>query len=531
MMSHITKKSKIILVCILAALAVSIVLLWNSYPNYITYSMVLSSLLIYLVVRTEGYKANDTPEEFFLYNREMPQDEFVPTFVTTNIGLFSSIAFSVILSFYYGIAGMLFTTAAWFFGMYWFSLKIPKLLPFLKTGTTIHEFIANSYGKTDSQKVRLRAWTSVVSATLYFASVGVEVKFGADIFAPSVGQIQSTVLAFAIAFIGLSYTYLSGYKGVVFTDKIQYYILLAGAFVIFIFACLIGLDHNFSFSNEAFKGYFNFPFVLIGPDPYSLVGLIILLSLYQFCVMDMWQRCIAFAKTKDDQNKVLSDDKLITLLKKNTFKKAILPFLILFIVWFAIGIVALGGNLTTDMTAILPSFLASFDSYGSIGYFSKAIVITGFVAAVMSTVDTFLLATVQTIMYDIYGTAFVKKLTQNIDTLDKYQQYRFVNISKLAIVVIGIASVGVAFFSFGLMNFWTTMYSIMLSFFPAVYASINGNAAKYKFSTVFYSIVIGSCGALLLGVLGTFVFNNSYIVSSAPLFATFSSLIIMKIFK
>jgi len=530
-MNSLTNKSKIILSCIITALIISIVFLWNNHPNYITYSMVFSSLIIYLVIRTDSYKENVTPEEFFLYNREMPKDEFVPTYVTTNIGLFSSIAFSVILGFYYGISGMLFMTTAWFFGMYWFSLKIPKLLPFLKTGTTIHEFISNSYGKTDSQKIRLRAWTSVVSAILYFASVGVEVKFGADIFAPSLGQIQSTVLAFVIAFIGLTYTYLSGYKGVVFTDKIQYYILLTGAFVIFIFTFIIGIDHNFSFSNEAFKGYFGFPFILIGPDPYGLIGLVILLSLYQFCIMDMWQRCIAFAKTKDENNQTLSDEKLIVLLKRNTFKKAILPFIILFIVWFGIGIVALGSNLTSNLNEILPSFLASFDAYGSIGYFSKAIIITGFVAAVMSTVDTFLLATVQTIMYDIYGTAFIKKLTLRIDTLSKYQQYRFVNIAKLGIIIIGIASVGIAFFSFGLMNFWTTMYSIMLSFFPAVYISINGNASKYKFNAVFYSIVIGSGGALLLGVLGTFVFNNSNVVSSAPLFAVFFSLLIMKIFK
>jgi Na+/proline symporter len=538
-MESITKKSRIILAGIMAVLIISIIFFWNNNPSYITYSMIIASLLIYLTVRAEGYKKNDTPEDFFLFNREMPKDEFVPTFVTTNIGLFSSIAFSVILGFYYGIAGMFFTTFAWFFGMYWFSRKIPKLLPFLKTGTTIHEFIANSYGKTNAQKIKLRAWTSAVSAILYFASVGVEIKFGADIFAPSLGEIQSTVLAFLIAFIGLSYTYLSGYKGVVFTDKIQYYILLAGAVIIFIFTFLIGYDNNFSFSNESFNGYFNFPFLILGPDPYGLIGLIVLLSLYQFCIMDMWQRCIAFANTKDADGNLLEDNTLAKLLKKKTFKDAVAPFLIMFIVWFMIGIVALGVNLTTDLTAILPSFLASFDNYGSIGYFAKAIVITGFVAAVMSTVDTFLLSTVQTLMYDIYGTAIVKNLSDKINTIDKFQQYRFVNISKLAIVIIGIAAVGVAFLSFGIMNFWTTMYSIMLSFFPAVYFSINNKSKNFNFNFVFYSVVVGSGGALILGIVGTFIVTESLIlslspsitinlVSTSPLFAVFSSLLIMK---
>lgn len=530
-MTSINKTSKLFILWLIIALIIAIVAFWNNHPNYMIYSMVLFSLLVYLVIRKEGYKTNDTPEEFFLYNREMPQGEFVPTYVTTNIGLFSSIAFSAIMGYYYGTAGMLFTTLAWFLGMFWFSTKIPKLLPFFKNGTTIHEFIANSYGKTDSQKMRLRSWTSAVSAILYFASVGVEVKFAADVFAPSLGQVQSTVLAFVIAFIGLSYTYLSGYKGVVITDKIQYYILLFGALIIFIFTWVIGFNNEFSLQYSSNKDFLSFPFILLGPNPLGLLGIILLLTLYQFCIMDMWQRCIAYSRTKNKENQCLTDEELIKSLKDKTFKKAIVPFLVLFIVWFGIGILALGCNLTNDLTGIIPAFLDSFNRYGSIGYFSKGIVITGFVAAVLSTIDTFLLATVQTLMYDIYGTSIIKGLTDKLDKLDNYQKYRFVNISKLAIVVIGISSIIIAFFSFGIMNFWTTMYSIMLAFFPAVYISINGNSSKYSYNSAFYSIVIGSGGALIIGITGTFFMQNSIVTSLAPFFAVFTSFIIIKILK
>lgn len=530
-MDNITKTSKILILILSSLLTGAIIIFWGSEPQYIIYSMSLYSLLVYLVIRAKGYKDNDTPEDFFLYNREMPKDEFVPTFVTTNIGLFSSIAFSVVLSFYYGIGVMLTTTLAWFIGMYWFSKKIPNLLPFLKKGTTIHEYIAESYGKTENQKNKLRVWTSIVSAILYFASVGVEIKFAADLLAPSIGDIQSTVLAFLIAFIGFTYTYLSGYKGVVLTDKIQYYLLLVGGIVIIIFSILIGKDNNFSFTNESFKGYFDIPFILWGPDPWSLPGLLLLLVLYQFCIMDMWQRCIAISKTKELNSENISDEDLIKLIKKKTFKDAIIPFSVFFAVWFLIGLIVLGSNLTNDFNEILFVFLSSFNNYGSIGYLAKAIVITAFIAAVMSTIDTFLLATVQTLMYDIYGTVIVKNLTKKIDSLDKYQQYRFVNISKHLIIIIGIVAVGFAFLSFGIVSFWTTMYSIMLSFFPAVYISLNGKANKYRFNTVLTSIIVGSGGALIFGFLGTFIIDNSYFVSFTPIFAVFSSLIIIKSIK
>lgn len=529
-----TKRSITLMTAILIVFLVALFSLWKSHPEYIPHAMVIASLLIYLVCRTQEYRANDTPDDFFLYDREMPRNQFVPTYVTTNIGLFSSIAYSVILAYYYGIAGMLFTTLAWFLGMYWFSKKIPTLLSFFKTGTTIHEFIANSYGKSQHEKAVLRAWTSGVTSILYFASIGVEIKFAAIMLTPSMGQFQATVLAFSIAFCGLTYAYLSGYKGVVYTDKIQYYIMLIGAGVIAIFVFLIGADHNFSFANKAFETYFNFPFVILGPEPWSLFGMIVLLALYQFCIMDMWQRCIAFSKTKNEKGESLSDPDLIALLKRKTFRDAILPFLILFLVWFMIGIVVLGTNLTDDVSKILPAFLGAFKSFGSWGYFAEAIVITGFVAAALSTVDGFLIVTVQTLMYDIYGTVVVKGLSDNLSKLEKYQQYRFVNISKLGIVVVGFLSVMFAFVKFGLMNFWTTMYSIMLSFFPAVYEGIHMRQNKYNYSAVFYSVLIGSFGALIFGIAGTFLLNNAVLASvltaMAPVWALLSSAIILKFF-
>lgn len=524
-----TNRSKFLITIVLLFLFIAIYFLWNSNPKYMTYAMVIASLLLYLVIRTQNYKANDTPEDFFLYNREMPKNQFVPTFVTTNIGLFSSIAYSTILAYTYGIAGMLFATLAWFIGMYWFSLKIPRLLPFFKVGTTIHEFIANTYGTSQNQRALLRAWTSMISSILYFASIGVEIKFSADILAPSMGQIQSIVIAFAIAFVGLTYAHLSGYKGIVYTDKIQYYIILIGAGIIPVFVFLIGSNYNFSFTNKAFGDYFNFPFIILGPDPFSLIGMIIPCALYQFCIMDMWQRCIAFSKTRDDTDEPLSDPELISLIKKKTFRDAIIPFLILFIVWFMIGIVVLGTKLTENTTMILPAFLEAFNNFGSWGYLAKAIVITAFVAAALSTVDGFLIALVQTLMYDIYGTVIIKGLSENLSKLDKYQQYRFVNISKIGIVVVGLLSVIIAFFNFELLYFWTSMYSIMLSFFPALYEGIHSRANKYNYNKVRNSILIGSVGSLLLGIAGTFFFNSSLLVASAPVWALLSSATILKL--
>lgn len=487
----------------------------------------MGSLITYLVVRVEKYKSNDTPEEFFLYGREMPEKDFIPTFVTSNIGLFSSIAFSTILAYYYGIGGMLITVGAWFLGMYLFSRAIPNLLPFLKKGSTIHEFIAEAFGETDKQKTSLRVWTSIISAILYFASVGVEVKFGADIFASSLGNFESIALAFLIAAIGIAYSYISGFKGVVSTDKIQFYLMTVMSITIILFCIIFLFNNPFSLQSE----YFSFPGAVVSPDPFGLFSLFILLVLYQFCIMDMWQRCIAIVNSKDENGKNYSDEQIIKILKKNTFKKSIIPFAWFFAVWFLIGIVALGTGLTNDMNAILPAFLVAFDTLGNWGFLMKGIVLAGFIAAVVSTVDTFIIATVQTIMYDIYGTKIVPGLTEKLNTLPEIKKFRFVSISRVLIPIIGISAVVFAFTQFELLSFWTSMYSIMLAFFPPVFIGIFKESKDYKFSFVKASIIIGSFGALLLGLIGTWLIPNSYVVSSAPIFAVLSSSIVILLGK
>ena len=173
---------RILIVSLLFCIFLNFVL-YRHAPEILIYTLLSLSLIAYLAIRYDQYKANDTPEDYFLYTRRMPLKQFIPTYVTSNIGLFSSIAFSSILSFYYGLHGVVWPTLAWFVGMFWFSTKIGKLLPFFKNGNTLHEFLGRSYaGGNIALLNRFRVFTSVVTFLLYFASIGIEVKFSADVF-------------------------------------------------------------------------------------------------------------------------------------------------------------------------------------------------------------------------------------------------------------------------------------------------------------------------------------------------------------
>lgn len=77
-----------------AVLLISVVV-FLVYPSALVFTVPLLSLIFYLYIRGSQYSANLKPEEFFLHSRQMNESDFVPSFVSSNIGLFSSIIFSM----------------------------------------------------------------------------------------------------------------------------------------------------------------------------------------------------------------------------------------------------------------------------------------------------------------------------------------------------------------------------------------------------------------------------------------------------
>ncbi len=506
-----------------------VILGWMYLPSMILYALIGGPLAVFLVIGFSSYKRNDTPRNFFLYQRSMPSGEFVPTFVSTNIGLFSSIIFSAILAFSYGVSGMIATTLAWFAGMYWFSRQVPILLPFFRRGNTIHEYIAETYGTDAQQKRKLRSFTSLVTMLLYWASIAVEVKVGSDLLAPALGGIDPLAIALVLALIGLTYTYFSGYRGVVITDAIQYRLMAGAALICFFVSTYMLLTAPaVTFPVD----YFSFPTIVLSPDPYGLFfSLCPLLLLYQFCVMDMWQRCIALSQTKTANGDAYSEEQIVDLLKRKTFRDAVVPFLLFFVAWFSVGVAAVGLGLTNNPNLAVSAFVSAIDEFGRFGVLLRGLLLAGFVAAILSTIDTFLVAMTQTFMYDIYGTFVVPDLASRIDKLNDEDSYRFVHLSRFWIIVFGATAILLGFWQFDLISFWTTMYAIMLSFFAPIYISLRDDVRRYTFDVVLVAVIGGSIGALVLGVLGTFVFKNSWLTNSAALFAILFSYVIMKVWR
>ena len=458
----------------------------------------LAVLVSFCIIAFDDLKNSNTPESFFFADRKLKSNRFRWTFVTSNVGLFNSIFYTTFVTYYFGPAGIIYPLLAWFLGIYWFSVKAPKLLPFLKKGYSLHQFLSDTYGKNEKEKSLIRRMTSIVSITLLWASLSIEVKFAAELLSYSYPTITGVTIASVIAVIGVIYTYFSGYKGITSTDVFQGALMLMGAVSIIVLSILMLNASDFIVSSDfkTLEGYF------LGPYPVGLVSMAVLLLPFQFCMMDMWQRCISIAKNFEGE----SDEVIAKHFKRDTFLKTILPFLVLFSAWYAMAIAVKWVGLTDDPSLVIHVFLNFVTQQDGFFYFLLSALIAGaLIGALLTTFDSYLIAITQGFMYDWWGhiRSHLKPVIVNEQPSEKQQQ-AFLSASKFWIGLIGFSSIALATVEVKFFDFWVGMYSLMLAFFPAVYIALqDGEKASQSYScnAVFNSILIG----FLVALSGTFL--------------------------
>lgn len=484
-------------------------------PHHLLSFCLVGFCIAWALYRLPTVNAHETLKGFFLYERKMPRNEFIGTLVTTNVGFFSSVAFSTVLIVTMGIGPAVLLVVAWSLGLVWFSRYIPNLLAFFRKGSTVHEYIAEAYGRTPAQMRHLRFYSSVITFLLYLASVGAEIKFTSDVFSIPTGM-STGWLALALSVAGIFYVSISGYRGVVSTDRLRFWAILAGVAALYVF-----IFHGISATPLKFPAdYFSLKMLTVGPSPISLLSLIVLLSLYQFCVMDMWERCIGIVNSDFIRNSKDPDAAAVRSMRR-MIAGSLVPFCVLFGAWYGVGLLALGQRWSDDPNQIIPQLIARLEVYASSGVagaFVETLVVLCFSAAALSTIDGFIVAAVQTIVFDWLPSFRTKH--EEWHELDAHAARRTLSWARLLVIIVGGLAVAIAYMSFGIMSFWVGMYSLMLSFFPAIFLSLRAGSRKLDRPSfqVALSIVSGASAALAAAILGTFVFANYPTLTALPPF-------------
>jgi Na+/proline symporter len=350
-------------------------------------------LVLFLFMSWRSHQKTSDLEQYFLGDRLTPSG-FFATLSMSMAGLANILFVFSIWGYQYGLSATVYGFLFWICGLFFFRYIFgqPQVRDFVSNMGTLHEFLGSRHGP-DGEKVR--AFAAKVSIASFLIVIGFEVYVGAQIiqvFVPkeNLDELGLTTnqsvlgVALLLCTVVAAYSAIGGYRSVIETDKIQGLLLL----------CAFGLTLYLTYDIIAAEvGKATLRTLLFSTGDYNF-GFFVLTNLIGWTLwfpttMDMWQRCAATRSADIPRKQIiysLSAFFAITVFGViiGVYVKQTLP----------------NENSLYPLLDFLRIVLESSKEPAS-NIWPLAILLAGFVAAMMSTVDTFTIAATQAYFSDI----------------------------------------------------------------------------------------------------------------------------------
>ncbi len=404
--------------------------------SLIDISIFIVYFLAMLAVGFYFYRKNESSEDYFLGGRSMGSWHTGLSVVATDVGGGFSIGLGG-LGFGIGLSGswMLFTglIGAWLSAVF----LIPKIrrLPELETLFTFPQ-IFNIYF---SKKVALTA--GIITAIGYIGFSSSAILAGAKLSSATFESLDMDVAIIVMGIVATVYTTFGGLKAVIYTDTIQWLILIVGL-------SLIGvpLAYNYLGGYEVIITHLPTEFFRFDNIEWiTLVNWGVTIIPIWFIGMTLYQRIYACRSEKDA--------------KKAWFIAGLFEWPIMAFMGVVLGLLArvayeqnmfvdygFGTGEIIDAEMGLPLLLRHIFPIGLMGLMMSA-----YFSAIMSTADSCMMAASGNIVTDII---------ENFKKLDKKS---YLKISQLTTFAVGGASVIIAYFSTEVLGLMLYSYSFMVS--------------------------------------------------------------------
>ncbi|MDG5800353.1 sodium:solute symporter family protein [Marinilabiliaceae bacterium ANBcel2] len=389
--------------------------------------------LYFVVMLSIGFwfhRKNSSTEDFFVGSRKMTKWHLGLSVVATDVGGGFSIGLAG-LGFTMGLAGswILFTglIGAWLTAV----ILIPKVH---KTGLdnnlqTFPEILKHSYGRS----VALAA--AVISAIGYMGFTASQVLAGAKLTSATfieVGMTEAVVIMGAIAVV---YTALGGIKAVIYTDTVQWIILLSGLSLLGVPFALSSLggwgaakellsQEMLQITNVSFAQILNWAFAII---PIWFIG------------MTLYQRIFAATSGKEAKK---------AWFIAGIFEWPFMAFLGVFLgmlakASFGAGIIPEEEMAIADQESAMPMMLKHVLPIGAGG-----LIIAAYFSAILSTADSCLMAASGNISRDLFN----YKKSKNA-----------LKVAQIMTFVIGVLAISVAMYIPTVLELMLISYGFMVS--------------------------------------------------------------------
>ncbi|MGE4289250.1 MAG: sodium:solute symporter [Salinivirgaceae bacterium] len=437
--------------------------------HWIDLSIFSLYLLLMLGVGFIFLKRNKSTEDYFVGGRSMNSLHIGLSVVATDVGGGFSIGLGG-LGFIMGLSGswLLFTglLGAWISGV----LLIPKVSALARKNgfLTFPQFLGAIFDK------RVALVAGVISAIGYLGFTSSQILAGAKLAASTFDGLSIQNALLLMGTIAVIYTVLGGLKAVIYTDTVQWLILMFG--LIFIGLPIayhaVGGIHVIketiapeflSLKNVSWQQLVNWAFTII---PIWFVG------------MTLYQRIYAAKDTKTAQ--------------RGWFIAGLFEYPVMAFIGVLLGMLARvaleNGQLigytaeTIDAEMGLPVLLKTILPVGFLG-----IVLSAYFSAIMSTADSCLMASSGNILTDVLG---------------KHQKKNSLRLSQLLTLVVGVVALLLALKMENVLELMLLSYAFMVSgmLVPVVAALFTKNPNA---NAALVSMIAGGSTTLTLIILKT----------------------------
>jgi SSS family solute:Na+ symporter len=358
------------------------------------------------------FKRNKNIEDYYVGGRNVPPAHVGLSIVATDVGGGFSIGLGG-LGFVMGLSGswLLFTglLGAWLSAVF----ILPKIKKIDKKNNllTYPDFLRSVYNN------RVATLAAVISGIGYLGFTGAQILAGAKLMSATLFEkalFGLTPLEFSLYFIGfiiIAYTVLGGLKAVIYTDTVQWIVLLTGL-IFFAMPLTIIKIGGFSSIKAALPAEF---FTLTNISAVTFINWLVTIVPIWLIAMTLYQRMFAVKDVKDA--------------RKAWYIAGFFEYPIMAFVGVFLGMCGRILFPEADPEMGLPMTIKHVLPIGATG-----IVIASYFSAIMSTADSCLMASSGNFVNDLYKRHLIRNKPEK----------HYIKTSQLATLLIGIMAIVLA---------------------------------------------------------------------------------------
>lgn len=512
-------------------------------------------LLFGVFALLEGKNAN-TFSSFFQFGDEIGRLSFFATLTSSTAGLASTLLLIAVYGYFYGLGVFVWVVVFWWLTQ-WASSRTIKVVDnkrpgFWENRGTLHEFFGLEFG---SQSVRITA--AILTVLCYTLLLVAEVFLSYRLVFAATTSPSETIVSFPIESGPLSvhvvilamvfiYAAVSGFRAVIKTDVFQS--IMIGVMIIFVMSFLgpkipaLIASHESVFGSTLIDSIIN----PVARNPASFLIFFVLMNLLFWAAwwpvaMDQWHRVAATKNAKIATGAVLGTSGIGVRV---------------FVLLLAAAVVLIGAATRTyiapggEIPDPLPVFVQSLMPGGALSVESNwiailmaGIMLVGLMAAVVSTLDTYLMVIVQSVIVDIILAMKGVKSLADADSRDDIKK-TYLPLSKFFVLLWGVVVIAMSYLvskiTFDAFNIVYAGFAFQMAFVSllliALFGRPNGRGKQAVFAllvggiwcAVSFPILISQINTAVLAgdlektyVLLDLIFTNTVAVAILSGFAYF----------